>query len=74
MQLGTVLLCDACSSAEVRRRTSRAGYTKCRVLGAVVAVGRLDDGHIRTNFCDGDVAEFSDEDVLSLPDHFEPVA
>lgn len=65
--------CDDCLVSEAKRRTKRAGYTRCRVIGNVAAVGMVEDGHFRTTFVDGEVAEFSDEDVLSLPGSFAPI-
>jgi hypothetical protein len=66
------LLCDACLVLETQRRTKRAGYTRCLVTEPVVAVGMLDDGSFRTSFGTGDVAEFADYDVLSLPEILTP--
>jgi hypothetical protein len=68
------LFCDACVESETKRRVAQSGYTKCRVIGNVCAVGRLDDGFFRSNFADGEIAEFADEDVLSLPDTFVPLS
>jgi hypothetical protein len=62
------LICDDCIAAEARRRVTRPGYTRCRVVGSVVAMGMVEDGHFKTTFADGDVAEFAAEDVASLPD------
>jgi hypothetical protein len=42
-------------------------------MSGVVAIGRMDDGHMRSSFIEGDVAEFDDKDVLSLPDILVPL-
>jgi hypothetical protein len=66
--------CPACADKAAKRRSSpRAGYKLCEVIGEgfVVADGFI-DGRVRTMFKVGDVAEFSDADIASLPDRLRP--
>lgn len=73
--VGNQIVCDAClEKAKAQKSSSRAGYVKCKVVGdgRIVAHGFV-DGEVKTGFGPGDVAEFSQADVDSLPGHFELV-
>lgn len=66
-------LCDSCLASEKSRRQTGGQFAKCSVVGNVVAVG-FREGAFRTTFEDGDEAEFSLEDILSLPESLIPLA
>lgn len=53
-------------------KPSRSGYKLCLVRGNVVAEGFL-DGQAKTEFQDGQIAEFQDDDIKSLPELLVPV-
>lgn len=73
--VGNQIVCDTClEKANAQKSSSRAGYVKCKVVGdgRIVAQGFVGTT-VKTGFEPGDVAEFSQADVDSLPGHFEPV-